>query len=361
MIDAAIKYNLVPGHKTIIDIGTDSTKILEVNYASKEINVEEAHFIKSGYDKEKGFTEIARKIGDTLDRKMSKDIIVILPSSLTESKIIPVKNKSDKESKKILYKQRRNFGKSNPLTHEVRSTLLGTREEQGDTVSYYLITSITKGAICELYEAFDLYKIEITRIVGVQFGQVCLSLLFSEDYDNINRILVDFGNTESRIMVFADRVAVYSRTIPIGFQSYVKKLFDADNTAGKKEILSALINIGDTDVDEETAKDKLFNIGKSFYYESISEVNKQFFKEFERILDMCSNSEIEVSKVYFSGYVLNGFLTSFMNNTELECELIRFDNDEFKAGDGVVIDIQAEEPLNSRFSNAVGMTICPLI
>ena len=361
MRDELLKSNVIKAQKAIIDIGTDSTKVLEVSYTAKEINIEEAYLLKVGYNGETSFTEIAKKVDEKLYGRQRKDIIIVLPSNLTESKIISVKNKNNKDANKVVHKQCKTFGRSNPLTHVVNASFMGAREEQGDTVAYYLISSVSKGIMNELIEAFADFGMKITRVVSNQFNQVCLSELFADDFDNINRILVDFGNNESRITVFADKVAVYSRAIPVGFQSYVKKLFDANNSAGKKEILSALINVGEVDVDEETATDKLFNIGKSFYYESISEVNKQFFKEFARILDMCSNSDIEISKVYVSGFVLDGFLNSFMNSTELDCELIHFENGEFKAGHGIMIDVQTEKPLNSRFTNAVGLSFCPLL
>ena len=360
MRDKLLKNNIIKAQKAIIDIGTDSTKVLEVSYTSKEINIDEAYFFKVGYDGETSFTEIAKKIDEKLYGRQRKDVIVVIPANLTESKIISVKNKNNKDANKVVHKQCRTFGRSNPLTHVVTASFMGTREEQGDTVTYYLISSVQKGIMNELIEAFADFGMKITRVVSNQFNQVCLSELFADDFDNINRILVDFGNNESRITVFADKVAVYSRAIPIGFQSYVKKLFDANNSAGKKEILAALINIGEVEVDEDTEKEMLFNIGKSFYYESVSEVNKQFFKEFARILDMCTNSDIEISKVYISGFVLNGFLNSFMNNTEIDCELIRFENGEFKAGHGIIIDVQTEKPLSSRFTNAVGLSFCPL-
>lgn len=361
MRDELLKSNVIKAQKTIVDVGTHSTKVLVASYTSKEINIEEASFIKCGYSGESSFSEIAKKVDDKLQGRVRRDVIVSLPSNLTESKIISVKNKNKRDSVKMVHKQCKNFGRSNPLTHVVNASLMGTREEQGDTVTYYLISSVPKGVINELIDAFSDYGMKITRVVSNQFNQVCLSEVFADDFDNINRILVDFGNTESRITVFAEKTAVYSRSIPIGFQSYVKTLFDSNNAAGKKEILSALINIGEVDVDEETVKEKLFNIGKSFYYESISEVNKLFFKEFARILDMCTNSDIEVSKVYLSGFVLNGFLESFMNNTELDCELIHFEIGEFKAGHGIMIDVQTEKPLSSRFANAVGLSYCPLL
>lgn len=356
-----IKHNIAKGPKTVIDIGTDSTKLLKADYTSKRIKIHEAHLIKIGYNGETSFSEIAETVADKLDYKEKKNIIVALPSALTESKIVAIKNKRKKDAEKIARKQCINFARSNPLTHVVDAVFIGSREEQGDTIAYYLISSVLKSNVTELITAFDDFGITISRIVSNAFNQVCLSEIFANDFDNINRILVDFGNTESKIMVFADKVGVYTRTIPIGFQSYVKKLFDENNTAGKKEILSALINIGEAEVDEEKAKEKLFNIGKSFYYESISEINKLFFKDFARILDMCTSSDIEVTKVYLSGYILDGFLESFTNNTEIECELIHFEPEELKVYQGIVIDIETENPLNSRFTNAVGLSLCPLL
>ncbi len=361
MLDELIKYNCMRGSKAVIDIGTDSTKILDIHYEAKEISIREAHLIKVGYNGESSFREIARKVEEKISGRQRKDIIIVLPSSITESKIVSVKNKKTKDARRIVHKQCKTFGKSSPSSRYAEYTLMGTREEQGDTVAYYLLSSVQKGILIELFEAFEFYDLKITRVVNAQFNQVCLSEVFADDFDSINRILVDFGNTESRITVFADKIAVYSRTIPIGFQSYVKKMFDAKNDAGKKEIISALISIGDVDVDEGTAEEKLCNIGKSFYYESVSEVNKQFFKEFARIIDMCGNSDIEVSKVYISGFVINGFVNCFMNNTEIDCEYIRFENGEHKAGHGITIDVQTEKMLNSRFTNAVGLSFCPLL
>ena len=62
-----------------------------------------------------------------------------------------------------------------------------------------------------------------------------------------------------------------------------------------------------------------------------------------------------------SGFVLDGFLESFMNSTELDCELIHFEIGEFKAGHGIMIDVQTEKPLGCRFANAVGLSYCPLL
>ena len=36
-------------------------------------------------------------------------------------------------------------------------------------------------------------------------------------------------------------------------------------------------------------------------------------------------------------------------------------NDEMKAGHGIIIDVQTENPLECRFSNAVGLSFCPLL
>lgn len=361
MRDELLKNNIIKAEKAIVDMGSDSTKILEVSYTSKTINIEEAYMLPIGFDTDRSFEETAKKVSEKLSGRKRRDIIVSLPPEITESKIISVKNKTDKEAAKTVQKQCRAFGKTNSLTHIVNASLLGTREEQGDTVMYYLVSSVQKSVMHELVDAFSDFGMKITRVVSSAFNQVCLSEIFADDYDNINRILVDFGNKQSRITVIADKVAVYSRAVPIGFQSYVQKLFDANNVAGRSEIISALVNVGEANGDSSAVREKLFNIGEPFYYESISEINRAFFKEFERILDMCGNSDINISKVYISGYVINGFVISLMNNTELECELIRFDNDEMKAGHGIIIDVQTENPLECRFSNAVGLSFCPLL
>ena len=76
MRDELLKSNVIKAQKAIIDIGTDSTKVLEASYTSKEINIEEAYLLKVSYNGETSFTEIAKKVDEKLYGRQRKDIII---------------------------------------------------------------------------------------------------------------------------------------------------------------------------------------------------------------------------------------------------------------------------------------------
>ena len=59
MRDLMLKYNLIKASKAIIDIGTNSSKMLEADYTPKLILIGDAHFLKIKYNGEKSFEELA--------------------------------------------------------------------------------------------------------------------------------------------------------------------------------------------------------------------------------------------------------------------------------------------------------------
>lgn len=355
MRDTLVKNNIITSDKAVIDVGSNTAKILCAHYTSKEIVIEDAEIVSSGGI---SFVKFAKRVNSVLKGRNRKDIILSLPSNMTESKIVSVKNKSRKDAEKAVEKQCKSFGRISPLTHVVNAVSLGKREEQGDTVAYYMITAVQKSVINELIEIFADLGMRITRIVSSQYNQICLSKIYSDEYENANRIFVDFGNKESRVTVFADNIAVYSRNISCGFFNYADKIFKAQETVGMKEVVYALLNVGEV---REKENEKFLSGLEDVYFESIKEINQNFFSEFSRILDMCSNNDIDITKVFFSGYILDGFAKSFSKEFGIRCESVNFDDDGKKARNGIVLDIDTETELESRFSNAIGYAFCPLL
>ena len=358
MRDNLLKNNIIKADKAVIDIGTNTTKILSVHYTAKEIEIEDDEIVSSGAMNAFNFVKFANRINAVLKGKKRKDIILSLPSNMTESKIISIKNKNAKDTEKAIDKHCNSFARTSPVTHVVEPIYLGRREEQGDTVSYYLISAVQKSVVNELIEAFADSGMQITRVVSSQYNQICLSKVYSDEYENANRIFVDFGNKESRVTVFADSIAVYSRNINVGFLSYVDKIFKDQDTAGMKDVIYALLNVGET---ADTEKKKFITGFEDVFYKSIQEINHNFFSEFTRILDMCSNNDIDITKVYFSGYVLDGFIKSFNKEFGIKSECVSFDEDGKKARNGIVLDIDTDSELDSRFSNVIGLAFCPLL
>ena len=96
--DILVKNNIIKADKAIIDIGIYSAKILEAHYTAKCVDIEDANIIKTGFKGEFDFEEFAKRVDAVLVGKVRKDIIVSLPSSMAESKIISIKNKTFSKS-----------------------------------------------------------------------------------------------------------------------------------------------------------------------------------------------------------------------------------------------------------------------
>lgn len=360
MKDTLVKNNIIKADKAIIDIGTYSAKILEAHYTAKHVDIKDANIIKTGFNGEFDFEEFANNVNAVLAGKVRKDIIVSIPSSMTESKIISIKNKTDRDTKSLVEKQCQSFGKASNITHVINSTFLGKREEQGDSVSYFLITAVSKSTINEIIESFDELGMKITRIVCSQYNQVCLSKFYNNEYDSLNRIMLDIGHKESKITAFADGIAVYTRVINYGFRNYVDKIFKVHTDASKKDIQKALINVGgDIRLVERDGNAFLENMNKNLYLKCISDVDDEILNEISRILDMCNNNDIDISKIFCTGSQLIGFSEKLEESSGIPCENIYFTYEDEISGENFVVIIDAEN-IEPTFSTAVGLAACPM-
>ena len=248
VLDFLIKNNIIKKNKLIIDIGMYETKVLETHYEAKRITVISAKTIASkGIVDENSidFFELASRINEEFSGSGKRDVSVSLPSELCESKIISIKNKKKSEIPKIIKKDYMTFGRVNPITHIVDYAFLGMHEEEGDTVYYYLLSAVQKSVAAELVSSFERHKFKVKTIVSGVYNQICLSEIFFDEYEHLNRVFVDFGTNTTRITAFSEGKAVYTRNIDTGFNSYVKSLFTAQENAGKPEIIRALTNIGE--------------------------------------------------------------------------------------------------------------------
>ena len=166
-MDALIKNNIMKRDKIIVDVGVHTTKILDVHYVSKQIQIKGAECFESNFvvtDEGLDVDELARKVDIHTSGSGRKDISITLPDYLVESKIIQLKNKKESEVDKIIRREHMHFGKVSPLTHVIDYAFLGKREEAGDTVGYYLISAVKKSIAMDLVDAFAEYKMKITTI-----------------------------------------------------------------------------------------------------------------------------------------------------------------------------------------------------
>ena len=221
-MDVLIKNNIIKKNKLIVDIGMYETKVLEAHYESKRITVVSAKTNSSkGIVDENGidFFELASIIRENFSGSCKRDVSVSLPADLCENKIITIKNKKKSEIPKIIKKEHMTFGRVNPITHIVDYAFLGMREEDGDTVYYYLLSAVQKSIATDLVSSFENHKLKVKTIVSSVYNQICLSEIFFDEYEHLNRLIVDFGSNSTRITAFSEGMAVYTRSIDIGFNS----------------------------------------------------------------------------------------------------------------------------------------------
>ena len=362
-MDLLIKNNIVKRNKVIVDVGVHTSKVLDVNYAAKEIVIKGREYFDSNFViLENGIDsdELARRVDMHTSGSGRKDISITLPDFLVENKIIQIKNKKESDIDKIIRKEYMHFGKVSPLTHVVDYAFLGKREESGDTIRYYLISAVQKSIANDLVAAFAERKMKITTISCGVYNQCCVSQLYSNEYEHLNRLLVDFGTKSTRITAFAEGVAVYTRTVDCGFDSYVSKLFETQSYAGRPDICNALYTIGESDSFSDAEKKDYFEvIDEEEYLEIVHDVDKRICNEIKRVIDLCANNDVVVSKIYYTGFVIKGFDEVLKNESGIDCEAISFDVCDEKSGNGYVLI--TEDELSIRYSNALGMAVYPML
>jgi len=363
-LDVLIKNNIIKKNKLIVDIGLYETKVLEVHYEAKRITVLSAKTISSkdiadenGID----FSELASKINEEFSGSAKRDVSVSLPSELCESKIITIKNRKKSEIPKIIKKDYMTFGRANPITHIVDYAFLGMREEDGDTVYYYFLSAVQKSVAAELVSGFDKYKLKVKTIVSSIYNQICLSEVFFDEYEHLNRLFIDFGTNTTRIIAFSEGMAVYTRSIDIGFNSYVKSLFTSQEEAGKPQILRALTNVGEhTDLADNIIREFFEELNRDVYRKCVDDIDDYTINDISRVMDLCSKNDLSVSKIYCTGNTIRGFDKKMSDKLDVVVEKVMFYSCEEKDGKGYVLEID-DIDFSGVYTNALGLCIYPML
>lgn len=363
-MDILIKNNIIKKNKLIVDIGMFETKVLEAHYEAKKITVTSAKTIGSkGIADENGidFSELASRIDAEFSGTGKKDVSVSLPADFCESKIITIKNKKKSEIPKIIKKEYMTFGRANPITHVVDYAFLGMREEDGDTVFYCLLSAVQKSIAADLVASFEKHRLKVKTIVSSVYNQICLSELFFDEYEHLNRLFVDFGTNSTRITAFSEGMAVYTRSMDIGFNSYIKNLFSAQEDAGKPEIIRALMNVGEyTDLAEDIIREYFEELNINVYRRCVDEVDDYTINDILRVIDLCSKNELIVSKIYCTGNIVKGFDKKLTDRLNVEVEKVVFHSMDEKEGKGYLFEID-DIDFSRNYINAIGLCIYPML
>lgn len=363
-MDILIKNNIIKKNKLIVDVGMYETKVLEVHYEAKKITVTDARTISSkGLVDENGidFSELASVIDTEFSNAGKKDVSVSLPSEICESKIITIKNKKKSEIPKIIKKEHMTFGRANPITHVVDYAFLGMREEDGDTVFYYLLSAVQKSVAADLVASFEKHKLKVKTIVSSVYNQICLSEIFFDEYEHLNRLFVDFGTNSTRITAFSEGMAVYTRSVDIGFNSYVRSLFSAQEEAGKPEIIRALTEVGEhTDLADNIIGEYFDVLNLDIYRKCVNDVDDYTANDISRVIDLCSKNDLSISKIYYTGNIIKGLDKKLADKLDVVVEKVVFHSMDEKEGKGYVLEID-DILFSGAYTNALGLCVYPML
>lgn len=357
-MDSLVKRNIVKKHKIIVDIGSKYIKVLVVHYAAKKVTVTDAQKIDSIPMFQDGinYLEIARAVSKAVNMKKKYEVSVSLPIELVESKIITIKNKKQSDIPKLIEKEYSAISRVSSLTHVVDYAYLGKKDDNGDTVHYCLLAAVHKNIMLQLVEAFEECKLKITTVTFPIYDMICLSSLYHDDYEHLNRLMVDFGVNGTRVVAFSDDIPVYSRNIDVGFNTYVEKLFSAQGTVGKPDIIKTLAAIGEVSLLTNEHVSKYFKeLDKSVYFQSVADVSSKLISELQRVIELCENNGVGITKIIYGGSGINGFDKRLK---QLGVEIEKFDLDMcgIKEGENFLLWIE-EINVGSLYYNALGLAV----
>lgn len=361
-MDFLIKNNITKGCKIVADIGTYETKLLTVKYAAKNVNLENAEAFDSSslyYGDDFNFDELARRVRMYSKSGGRHDVCVTLPDGMVENRIVSFKNRKEAELDKLIRKEYMTFGRVSPLTHVVDYAFLGKHDESGDMVSYYLISAIRKNIAEDLVSAFENCGLKITTISCSTYNRYLLSELYFDDYEHLNRLVIDFGTNTVRVSAFSGGVMVYCRNIGMGFETFASEVIKGQRQAGRSEICDTLYKVG-ADFDMFEGNKFFGSIYTSEYISAVNEVKDRLISEIRRIADMCSAGDADITKIYYTGMCPKKLPEEMQSKLGVECEEISTGISGEKTGKGYLVCAN-DRDIDIRFSNAIAMAVYPMI
>lgn len=359
-MDYLVKQNIIKKNKVIIDIGRKHIKILGVNYAGGKITINSSYKIDSSnlfFEGElSNIKELTRTISSVINRtKLIKngEISLNLPSSMVRYKIEFAKNIKTADLEKHI-KSNNQLSKVSELTHNIDWSYLGEREENGDTLKYYLVGAVNKSVVMPIIEEFEKRNLKITSISFSENNIVSLSDLYHNDFEHMHKLYIDFGTTNTKVLVESSGTFVYSRVIDIGFNTFVDRLFEKfEGLVGIPEIISLL---NETGLDKEKFFAGIYD--KGAYFDVVDILVKDFQDELIRIIRMCENDGIDISKIVCVSDIISGMLDSF---TENDITVDMFDLDEMREinGSNYVLFLDKAD-VDRSFGNAIGLSLATM-
>lgn len=360
-MDLLVKQNVIKKQKIIIDIGCKYIKILGVNYEKGKITINSSTKIDATQFFFEGelsnIKDFVRSVYGTLNRrKMLKnsEISLSIPSYMVTHKIVRIKNVNLKDLDKYIKKECMAWNKVNMLTHNIDWSYLGSREVNGETIRYCMVAAINKAYITPIMIEFEKKSLIITTVSFGIYNLVSFANLYSNDYENLNKVLIDFGAQSTKLVVECEGVAIYSREISIGFNTFVDELFRRFSSIGIPEIIDMLTQM------ERKRENFLAGIhDKTAFFEVVDNLIESFQNEIIRTIQMCEEDGISISKIVCCSSILDGMLDAFVENG---ITVDNFDISELKTvnGSNYLLTLGDAE-LDATFNSAIGLSVSTLL
>jgi hypothetical protein len=358
-MDALVRKNILKKNKVIIDIGHKYIKLLGVTYVNNKINITGSYKIDAApffFENElTNYRELVKSINDIISRKKlikNGEISLSLPTGMVEHRIGSAKNiKLSNLNKNVVS----NIGlnKVSELTHNIDWSYLGQSEKNGDTLSYYLVSAINKSIINPLIKEFELKNLRVTTVSFSQNNIISFSDIYCNDFENTNKLYLDFGMTDSRVIVESAGTSIYSRIIDIGFNTFVDKLFSSFGYVPIPVLVEFVMNVG---LKRDQIPPDILNETK--YFEVMDKVALQWQNELIRIIRLCENEGIAISKIICVNDVINGLMDNFIEN-DIEVELFCSESVSELSGSGYTTLLDSSENYKI-FGGAIGLAMATM-
>ena len=356
-MDYLVKKNVIKKQKVIIDIGHKYIKILGVRYEKGHIALNDSCKLDSDPFFFEGELENIKELSCNIQRILTGrrelrncEISLSVPSSMVFHKIVAIKNVNPKDLDKYIKKEHMTLNRINHLTHNMDWTYLGQREVNGETIRYCLISAINKASITSVLFEFEKRNLKVTGISFPTYNLISLSDLYANDYEHLNRMLIDFGVSSTRVVVQSEGVTVYSREIGIGFNTFIDGLSKKFTNVGTSDIISLLTKMGLKKNNEHD---------KDAFFEVVDKIVENFQNELIRIIQMCESDGFNITKIICASAILDGLLTFFEDNG-IKVDIFDLAGQKSVNGSGYVLTLNNTD-IDVTYGNSIGLCVNTLL
>ncbi len=295
--------------------------------------------------------ELVKRITSAIRREKLfsySEIALSLPEYMVSHKIVQVKNAKQKDLGKHL-KQHNISGRFNSMTYVTDWAYLGKQERNEETILFCMLASVSKAHVFPILDEFAKRKLKIACVSFPTYNLTCLSELHSGDYEHPGRIMLDFGQAATRVTVWYEEATVYTREIGMGFQTFVDGLFKAFGNIGIPEIVEIL-----TSSDRENTALPAGVHNTSAFFDLADKLISDWQNEIIRIIQMCGEDGMPITKIVCASAVPNNMLTLF-EDSGVVTEQFRLTKP--ISGNGYTVLSAANTEIGAHYGNAVGFAV----